>query len=311
MTLLIDNWPYDGSLSETHTRSSEVTDFPVESGSDLTDNIRQLPAEVEIEGIVSNTPIGKMALLRGLDGGNDGTGSDGEKPANEALARLEGIWERRQPVTIQTDLKLYTNMAMTSLEIPRDPTTKNVLKFTASFKQIKIVTNQRSTVKAVPTATGRGGGVKTKPAIASNFPAPIVVFTLKPAARSSTIILELPDEDDDDGSPGRFVGYVDTPPWLRGPLPPSVLTTPAGEHFAARPGDYADGYIENRNVLRYVPFGAPILVPNGGLGDESDMQRLLKSYPSQSQSQTSGRAGPNSNWWGEMTGLSMPAGRGP
>jgi hypothetical protein len=146
--ILIDNHVFDAALFETHRRDSEVTEFPVESGADFTDHIRRLPIEVEIEGIVSDTPIGQVALLRELDGGS------GVLPSEEALAKLEQIYERRQPVTIQTSKKLYERMAMTSLEIPVDRETGKALRFTATFRQIKVVTNQRIAIRAVPVAQG-------------------------------------------------------------------------------------------------------------------------------------------------------------
>lgn len=46
----------DVSISEKHQLSAEVTDHPVEDGSNITDNVRPQPRSVQIEGLVSNHP---------------------------------------------------------------------------------------------------------------------------------------------------------------------------------------------------------------------------------------------------------------
>jgi hypothetical protein len=47
---------FDAIISETHSNKSELTEHPVELGSDVTDNIRHDPESFTLEGIVSNTP---------------------------------------------------------------------------------------------------------------------------------------------------------------------------------------------------------------------------------------------------------------
>lgn len=46
----------DVSISETHGLSADVTQHPVESGSDMTDHIRPTPRTIQIEGLVTNHP---------------------------------------------------------------------------------------------------------------------------------------------------------------------------------------------------------------------------------------------------------------
>jgi hypothetical protein len=265
VTLLIDGALIDASLSETHSRNSEATEFPVESGADLTDHIRALPIELEIEGIVSNTPIGRIALLRDLDGGS------GVLPATEALDKLEQIYERRQPVTIQTELKLYERMAMISLSIPKDRETGNVLRFTASFKQIKIITNERTTVRAVTIGSGKRGKIATKPATISP-PGSTVVFTLRRVPTGAT-------GGTDIRSNGRLVRYAFKPDWLSGDVGPVVLSSSVGDHFAAgaRGRDIADGYVL---AGKYTPFAKPVVLPGpGGTIEKDETGRIYHSYP--------------------------------
>jgi hypothetical protein len=135
--ITIDGYQIDASLTETHDREADVTSYPVEQGVDVADNVRALPIEIEIEGIVSDSPIGSVAQNR----------DPNSTPSKDALAKLDAIWEAREPITIATSLKRYANMVMTSLSIPRDKDSGRALKFKAHFKQVIIVTNQRGALR--------------------------------------------------------------------------------------------------------------------------------------------------------------------
>lgn len=156
----IGEYVIDASVSESHTFESEVTEFPVEQGSAISDNIRPKPIVVTLEGVVSDTPIGNMAVLRNQlgDPAADGTGGQLHYvPSTDALKALLAIRDARQPVTIATTLQRFENMALTNLEIPRDAQTGAALRFTATFQQITIVTNQRTTVRTTAVRTSSPG----------------------------------------------------------------------------------------------------------------------------------------------------------
>lgn len=145
--ILIDGFPIDLSISETHLHESEVTEDPIESGSIVSDHILNQPIEVRIEGVVSDTPIGDMELLRDLDGGSDST------PSQQALAHFLAIRERRREIEIVTELKFYPSMALTSLEIERSRETTGGLFFSMTFREMIITQNVRAATRvAVPRA---------------------------------------------------------------------------------------------------------------------------------------------------------------
>jgi hypothetical protein len=54
----------DASLSETHSMSAEVTNHPVEEGSEISDHIRKQPDSIQISGVVSNTPLVYLASIQ-------------------------------------------------------------------------------------------------------------------------------------------------------------------------------------------------------------------------------------------------------
>lgn len=123
----------DVTLREDHTYSSRVTTYPVERGTNngfeiLSDHIINDPAVVTLEGIVTDTPLSLLALSnRSVD----------------AFNRLIEIHEKRELVTVVTGLKVYTNMAITLLNVPRDLRTGQSLKFTIEMQNVLLDTSVR------------------------------------------------------------------------------------------------------------------------------------------------------------------------
>lgn len=150
--VMIANYLIDCSLNEEHAFESEVTDYPVESGSNITDNVRPKPIVVTMECLVSNTPIGFLAEARHPN--REGATNPSE-PADDCYELLQKIRDDRQPVSIRTSLRTFDNMVLKSLSVPRAPNRGDALRFTATFQQIQIVTNKRTRRVAVP-----GGGKK-------------------------------------------------------------------------------------------------------------------------------------------------------
>ena len=147
--ITINGYIIDLATSEDHSFDSEVTDHPVETGADITDNIQAKPIQVTLDCIVSDTPIGAIAAARNSLDPNQPL----FVPSSDCYAHMIAIRDARQPVTIVTSLGTFTNMAMTSLSVPRSAQNGESLHFKAAFKQITFVTNLRTTIRvAVPRA---------------------------------------------------------------------------------------------------------------------------------------------------------------
>lgn len=154
--VIIDGFTIDASLEETHTHDSEVTEYPIEDGSTIADNVRPNPIEFEVTGLVSDTPIGSIADLRTRDTTST-TGALGYLPSERTLSKLRAIRAAREPVTVETEILTYDDMILEKLEVPRDRETGFALKFKAKFKQIIVAVNKRTLVRvatrvAVPSA---------------------------------------------------------------------------------------------------------------------------------------------------------------
>lgn len=154
----------DASINEQHQKSAELTKHPVETGSDVTDNIRPLPGKLTIEGIVTNT-LGSVPAT--YNDGVQGSVQTVTKTVRgktisynafkfdapmdrvrEAYGDLGAAINGAAVFTVTTTLATYENMACTSFNATRNANNGNVLRFTAEFEAILFV--QTQTVAALP-----------------------------------------------------------------------------------------------------------------------------------------------------------------
>lgn len=170
--VMIDDFLIDCSISENHTFESQVTEYPVESGSNISDNIRPMPITVEMECLVSNSPIGVMKDFRDTisaapPGG--GSGDDGTKPSVAIYEKLQVIRKNRKPVTIRTSIRTFERMVLKNLTIPRSGKSGDDLRFSATFQQIDTVENKRSIRVSTPIGNGKKKISKTPEPIQQRF----------------------------------------------------------------------------------------------------------------------------------------------
>lgn len=151
MTVRINGYPIDLTLSEGYEFQNEITDIPVEKGSPITDHIKALPRTIELEGIVSDTPIGTIARdsTRVTEAGKP-------KPSQDAYQRLVAIADGGEPVTIEVGRGKFTDMGLESLSTPYTKDKSKALFFTVKFKKIRIIVNSRTNIRS----SSRGGSRK-------------------------------------------------------------------------------------------------------------------------------------------------------
>jgi hypothetical protein len=178
--LLIDGFEIDAELSGEHGFESEVTDHPVEQGADISDHVRPKPVVVTVEGVVSDTPVGPIADRRGDVNEN---GVLVNSPSQDALAWFLRLRDERQPVAIETSLRRFDSMILQSLSIPTDARTGKALRFRATFKQVRVVVNERSTVRVdVPRARRRQN--------LGNRPAATPPFTIEKTRKQASALAD-------------------------------------------------------------------------------------------------------------------------
>jgi hypothetical protein len=154
----------DAMITASHSGDVEVTDHPVEQGSNVVDHKREKPETLTMEGFVSEVALTAEARAQ-VESGTD-------RP-QVALAQLKAFKASPDLLSISTPQGQYASLVMTSLTTSESAQLGGSLSFTASFKQIRVVAS--ATVK-VPTkvataqAKDRGGkkqGAPTDPATAA------------------------------------------------------------------------------------------------------------------------------------------------
>lgn len=139
--ITINGFLIDASIREEHQKSSTVTDYPIEKGSNVTQNVIKNPDRVTVSGVVSNTPLAGVLAQR-----------DATLPTDDFLAAMDELHESGESCTITTALRTYDDMMLEDLSIPVDSTTGRAIMFTARFKKVVFVQNTRAFVPvAVPS----------------------------------------------------------------------------------------------------------------------------------------------------------------
>lgn len=162
----------DATMTESHVLTSEVTQYPIEDGSVITDHVQLKPLIYQMTGCISDTPIGFLVL------GNIGNILNtvqkllGSGRAQESYYAIVDLWKSRLPFTVTTNLKRYENMIFTSFVVDDDVDTANEINFKATLQQVTITQSQtiqgqnldqRPRVKETAQSTVNNGTNTTDP----------------------------------------------------------------------------------------------------------------------------------------------------
>ncbi len=189
----IDLLLVDATINETPNYESEISDYPVELGPDVTDNIRLKPITLSIDGLISESPItlkgaaaslatsAAAAVAGPLGGFNpqlatvaggyigsalfkdtvNGEDADGNNralnPADLARKVLEDMWNNKQIFTIVTKRRKFESMVIEKLSFPRTQADGHALKFSISAKKIRIVQPETVLIKNLKSGVAHGG----------------------------------------------------------------------------------------------------------------------------------------------------------
>lgn len=112
---------FDTTVMEEHKFSSRITNYPIENGTIISDHIINDPDSISLSGIVSDTPINILASSnRSID----------------AFNKLVDLHRKREVFDVVTGIRVYRNMAITTLNIPRNIKTGQSLTFNIELQRI-------------------------------------------------------------------------------------------------------------------------------------------------------------------------------
>lgn len=191
----------DASVEEKHSFVTAVTDHPVEKGLNVSDHLRPEPIILQIEGVISNHPVfllkdnsdGARETQVQVKGASPTIGSVFGRPVPIVGALVSGIplplptptgvvkgfdpeFDRVKNVleqlllirtkgylvSVVTTLKDYTQMAITSFDVPRNAALGNSLRFTMQLKEIRFGSSRDLPAPEIPTKKADKG---VRPAI--------------------------------------------------------------------------------------------------------------------------------------------------
>lgn len=128
----------DVTMDEAHEWQNDVTNNPVENGSPISDHIQIMPDKLRITGMISDSAISD-AVIKQFSGIDDSEFLTRVQTAFDLLRKLK---EDRELITVYTRYKIYTDMALTSLSIPRSNQDGDSIQFSIEFMHIRIVNTQ-------------------------------------------------------------------------------------------------------------------------------------------------------------------------
>lgn len=135
----------DAVLTEAHNNEVSLTTNPVELGAAITDNAVIEPKKITITAQVSDTPIGFAAVGQIIDNVTGLFGSSTEQSitrSNAAYNALVQLQEQREPIEVQTKLKLYTDMIITGIKTEQDKDTSRIVRLVISLQEVLITQSE-------------------------------------------------------------------------------------------------------------------------------------------------------------------------
>lgn len=134
----------DAAITQEHRFSANATQHPVESGADVTDHVIDMPDQLTINGVFSNTPILFLASLQGSP-----------KRAEEAFEKLDALKKTGKTVDVFTTIKVYRNMIITSLTARRSASIGNAINVDIGLLEIRTARVEETTVDSGPKNLGK------------------------------------------------------------------------------------------------------------------------------------------------------------
>lgn len=126
----------DAMVQEDHQSSATLSDYPIESGSSVSDHVVVKPDVLNLNCVVGSSPIyigsGMLSTNRIMD----------------SYILLWAMLTTKSEVTIVTGIRVYQHMVIEDLKVTRTKDNGQALEFTLQAKQARIVKTQTSQVQA-------------------------------------------------------------------------------------------------------------------------------------------------------------------
>jgi hypothetical protein len=143
----IGGFAIDAFISEHYSFSNSVTDIPIEDGSTIADHVIENADEIQVKAFIGKT---EFTVWEGPlpQSTADIAPADPKARIRAAYYELLRLKRSRQTVDVVMGLGTFHDMVITSFDIDRDVENGADLPFDMSFKRIKKVKSQTTTISA-------------------------------------------------------------------------------------------------------------------------------------------------------------------
>lgn len=124
----------DGYLSEKHKRTVSVTEYPVETGENITDHAIREPDMLTLEGYVSSINVGMES---------------GAERSERTWSEIDRMMNENNPLSVVTQLGIYVNMMLISAETVKDNKTRNSALIQLKLQKILLDTDVVTTMNQI------------------------------------------------------------------------------------------------------------------------------------------------------------------
>lgn len=141
----------DAVLKETHSNEIRLTKNPVEIGADITDHAIIEPKRINVVAEVTDTPLGAAALGEIIDlvTGLFGTSTSANiTRSNAAYNALVQLMESREPIEVQTKLRLYSDMIITRINTAQEAGSSRIANIIIDLEELLIVESELVTLNS-------------------------------------------------------------------------------------------------------------------------------------------------------------------
>lgn len=154
----------DATLSESHSHTADVTDYPVERGANISDNVRAKPVTLTVDGYVSDFPLHTNVIQQFTAGAFTERPTEDLRRSQNVLDKLIKLKDKGTLIIVTTGARTYQNMVVTSVQVNRDKTVINGLRLNIAMRSIELVDTQTVQIKVEEKKAEpkRKDGPKTK-----------------------------------------------------------------------------------------------------------------------------------------------------
>jgi len=149
----IGGFVIDVFKEEKYNFAAEATDVPVEDGSTASDNVVNLPGEIQISAF-----IGSAEFVVFDDPQEAGDKKQRIRTAYYELLRLKN---EGKPLIVVTGLASFPNMVITDFQISRDAENRADLPFDMTFKEVVVVRSETVGIRTKPNLPSSDQVAKT------------------------------------------------------------------------------------------------------------------------------------------------------